>query len=169
MASLLFNNGNYREGLQSVNYEIANLDKTTIISVCVCISNVSGVWGILPIKALQGGAHISCNWTAGHCRLTLSLDWENVRLPPSYLPTVGWHGCPLFTPLPNNSFPKTRKEIRTKKSRKWWERSSKTGYLSKTNASVVCLYKNSNSWGHPDSTQNIWANKERWNLDWDCH
>lgn len=60
------------------------------------------------MKALQGGAHISCSWTAGHCGLTLSLDWEKVQ---AASPMFAYCGLAW---LPGNPFPKTGKEIRTK-------------------------------------------------------
>lgn len=109
-----------------MHYEIGKKKKPTIIRVCVrvCVhaSTASSVCCTLPMKALQGGAHISCSWTAGHCRLTSSLDWEKVRKPPPCLPTVAWQCRPLsFSCQPN---PGVRLVLNTKEVTMGEKRSS---------------------------------------------
>lgn len=125
--------------------------------VCMCVSTVSSAWGMLPMKASQGGAHISCSCTAGHCRLTLSLDWEKVGLPPPCLPTVGWHGCSFSLCCPTIRFPKQgRGPGQNKKQEmmgeKWENR------ISLRNECKCCVHGNTDSclenWRHPYSAQN---------------
>lgn len=78
-----------------MNYEIAQ-DGRSHNNVWVCWSHVNPsdcVWGMLPMKPLQGGARISCIWTAAHCGLTARTEKKKDRQPPPFL--AARHFCHL--------------------------------------------------------------------------